>query len=90
MANRDPLEDWRMTTLGLRVGPFIGPKEEQTGPLVTLDVWYPPNISKNERMALLAKHASQGVTIIRQLTGTKEMIIQGQYKDATRLLEETR
>lgn len=69
---KDPLEGWRKTTVWLRV---------LDGPLVEIDVFHPASCSENERVSLLAKHASQGVKIIRQLTETSKAIIQGQYEE---------
>ncbi|MHA2279574.1 MAG: hypothetical protein ACXAC5_01595 [Promethearchaeota archaeon] len=46
-----------------------------------VDVWYPAGSSDKERVRLLQNHASQSARLIRELTGTKEMIIQGQYAD---------
>ena len=68
---KDPLKDWSKTTLWIRV---------HNGPLVEIDVLHPSSCSDEERICLLEKHAAQGVKIIRQLTGTKALIIQGQYK----------
>ncbi|KKN01076.1 hypothetical protein LCGC14_1131390 [marine sediment metagenome] len=65
----DPLKDWRKTTLWLRA---------LDGPLVETVVWH-PEVSEKERVELLARYAAQGVKIIRQLTGTKATILQGQY-----------
>lgn len=67
----DPLKNWEKTTLWLRLLHGHG---------INIDVWYPSNISEIELVKLLQKHASQGVDIIRKLTGSKEMIIQSQYK----------
>ena len=69
---KNPLANWRKTTLWHRV---------LNGPLVKTNVWHPRDVSDDERVALLAKHASQTVTAVRQLTGSSEMIVQGQYKD---------
>ena len=62
------------TTLWLQV---------KDGPRVEIDVWHPPDISDNERMALLARHASQQVKVIWQLRERtpNEFIVQGQYKN---------
>lgn len=60
------------TTLWLRVW---------QGLRLELSVWYPPRISAKERTVLLAKHASQGVRVIRELTGATGPIVQGQYKE---------
>lgn len=68
----DPLESYRRTTLWLKA---------PNGPRLELDVWHPPGILDRERVALLARHASQGVRVLRQLTGTTDIIVQGQYKD---------
>jgi hypothetical protein len=62
---------WMKTTLWLRI---------PLGPSINIDVWYPPGTSKNELVELWAKNASQGVGIIRKLTGTKKMVIQSQYE----------
>ena len=72
MKERDPLEEWEKKTLWFRV---------KDGPLVTLDVWIPPNASEKEIEKLLQKQASQMVRIIRELTGTETLIFQGQYQD---------
>lgn len=76
--NKDPLKDWVQTTLWLQVMPT----PHEPGPRIELKVWHPPDISDKERVALLAKHASQGVRVIWQLRGKtpNELIIQGQYQ----------
>lgn len=70
---RDPLKEWVQTTLWLQI---------EGGPRVELEVWHPPDIQDEERIALLAKHASQGTRIIWQLRekSPNELIIQGQYQ----------
>lgn len=72
MTKTGPLADWRESTLWFKT---------KDGVLMEVDVWQPPDITERERVALLAKYASQGVNIIRQLTGEKGLIVQGQYKD---------
>jgi hypothetical protein len=74
MAEEDPLKDWNKTTLWFKAG--------IKSPMPTeVDVWYPAGSSDKERVRLLQNHASQSARLIRELTGTKEMIIQGQYAD---------
>lgn len=66
-----PLDEWRKTTLWFA---WLGHRIE-------VHVWHPADIPNVERIALLAKHAAQGTKLIRHLTGTGEMITQGQYKN---------
>ena len=69
-----PLENWTRTTLWFRTV-----KPGENGPVLHVEVVHPPSITAEERKALLAKHASQSVRIMRELTGTKDVILQGLY-----------
>lgn len=83
MAKSDLLSHCQKTTLWLRMGTAIA-HEGWSGSLVELDVWLPLGLSADLRVAILAKHAGQGVRILRQLTGSRAVIVQGQYVDAHR------
>lgn len=70
MKSKTHLGGWAKTTLWLRI---------PLGPKINVDVWYPQGTSQNEQDELTAKNAAQGVDIIRNLTGSRKMIIQGQF-----------
>lgn len=73
MTNKkDPLNNWQKTTLWFKVGMINKPSLE-------LDVWYPPNCSEAEKIRLFEKYSIQGVELIRLLTKSKDIIVQGQY-----------
>ena len=65
MTKPEALKNWRKTTLWFK---FIS---EDT-PVLELKVWHPRYCSDKERIELLAKHASQGITIIRKMTESKK------------------
>lgn len=75
MDQKDPLKNWVKTTLWFKIG------VQSQVPALELDVWHPRYCSDREWVRLLAKHASQGVDVLRKLVGTKEIIVQGQYGD---------
>lgn len=69
----EALEGWEETTLWFKIG--INASKRQK-----IRVLSPPNCPDKDYVKLLEKTASQIVRLIRELIGTDEIIIQGQYQ----------